>query len=374
MNKLNLPGKLLSQKGSAQEKRLTFKQIKNNMNEGVYIRPPFQTDLDDNKVEQMITAYLANPEYLMFKDKIVVAVVINNDSDSETKDNYKLYLVDGQHRMEMAKSLYEEHEIDDSLILCYYKIDNEEQMKKLFLEINKDSLKNEKYVSLADFQRNIVDLLRDTLREKYMDYFAKTKKVNGKLLTISEFVNGLISNGYINKFNNVDELIDDIMTKNKKFYREIDYHQYWNDNVSLFYIDEVAPVRDKFIFGLKNNNFVEYLGSDKTIPDHHFKTNKVKISPKLRIQVWRKEFGVDDSGICPFYKCENKITNDKNGFQCGHIVAESKGGETVLDNLRPICKDCNCKMGSKNWLDYQMEIKIIDKQKRKILKTAVIKL
>ncbi|NDG68463.1 MAG: hypothetical protein EB135_03170, partial [Proteobacteria bacterium] len=45
-------------------------------------------------------------------------------------------------------------------------------------------------------------------------------------------------------------------------------------------------------------------------------------------------------------------------FECGHIIAEAKGGETSLENLRPICSTCNKSMKTINMNDY---IKIINK-------------
>jgi len=33
-------------------------------------------------------------------------------------------------------------------------------------------------------------------------------------------------------------------------------------------------------------------------------------------------------------------------FQCGHDVPESKGGETILENLVPICARCNLSMSN----------------------------
>lgn len=35
-------------------------------------------------------------------------------------------------------------------------------------------------------------------------------------------------------------------------------------------------------------------------------------------------------------------------FHCGHIISESTGGETTVENLRPICAQCNLSMGAMN--------------------------
>ncbi len=73
-------------------------------------------------------------------------------------------------------------------------------------------------------------------------------------------------------------------------------------------------------------------------------TSKVKIPKALREQVWLKEFGKIYIAKCPTTWCENKIT--VFDFQCGHDIPESKGGETILENLVPICSRCNLSMSN----------------------------
>jgi len=43
-----------------------------------------------------------------------------------------------------------------------------------------------------------------------------------------------------------------------------------------------------------------------------------------------------------------------NNFECGHIIAHSKGGPTTLDNLRAICGSCNRNMSSENMDNFAM--------------------
>ena len=68
---------------------------------------------------------------------------------------------------------------------------------------------------------------------------------------------------------------------------------------------------------------------------------------------WDKYYQTNEN-ICPIPNCSNKIHKSK--FEAGHIIAESKGGETILDNLRPICKSCNSSMGNKNWFEYEIRL------------------
>ena len=74
------------------------------------------------------------------------------------------------------------------------------------------------------------------------------------------------------------------------------------------------------------------------------------IIPKaLREQVWIKYFGKKYKHKCYIFWCKNDIS--VFDFQVGHNIPESKGGETVLENLRPICSRCNLSMSNTYTID-----------------------
>ena len=76
---------------------------------------------------------------------------------------------------------------------------------------------------------------------------------------------------------------------------------------------------------------------------------KVPIPKALREQVWLGYMGHAFEGKCRIKWCRNTIT--VFNFQCGHNVAESKGGKTNVENLIPICGRCNISMGSQYSID-----------------------
>lgn len=83
---------------------------------------------------------------------------------------------------------------------------------------------------------------------------------------------------------------------------------------------------------------------------------KKNIPKALREQVWIKYNGKRFNKKCYVKWCKNDI-NCFN-FDCGHDVPESKGGKTVIENLKPICRNCNLSMGNsltiKEWnIKYQ---------------------
>lgn len=89
---------------------------------------------------------------------------------------------------------------------------------------------------------------------------------------------------------------------------------------------------------------------DKKQPLH---VRRKKIPKSIRTLVWNKYIGADITAA----KCcccrEEKIT--LNNWHCGHVVAESKGGDTTINNLRPVCAPCNSSMGAKSMNEFTEE-------------------
>ena len=75
------------------------------------------------------------------------------------------------------------------------------------------------------------------------------------------------------------------------------------------------------------------------------RNKKKTISKKLKEEVWIKHFGEIFSAKCPISWCSHIIT--VFCFDAGHNIPESKGGRTAIDNLIPICGECNRSMGDR---------------------------
>ena len=81
---------------------------------------------------------------------------------------------------------------------------------------------------------------------------------------------------------------------------------------------------------------------------------KRKAIPKhIKTLVWNKYIGADiasaDCMSCRTVKISNR------SFHCGHVIAESKGGDMTINNLRPICEACNGSMGTKSMNEFTKE-------------------
>ncbi len=79
------------------------------------------------------------------------------------------------------------------------------------------------------------------------------------------------------------------------------------------------------------------------------KYKKKKIPKALREQVWINKMGKNFTGTCSISWCENDMSCFN--FDCGHNIPESKGGPTNIENLIPICRNCNVGMGNRFTID-----------------------
>lgn len=80
--------------------------------------------------------------------------------------------------------------------------------------------------------------------------------------------------------------------------------------------------------------------------------NKKKQIPKaLKKLVW--DTWVGSNVGCTKCLCCNHEKIRQIEFHCGHIVSESTGGKIMVNNLRPICAQCNLSMGTMNMNEFK---------------------
>lgn len=73
------------------------------------------------------------------------------------------------------------------------------------------------------------------------------------------------------------------------------------------------------------------------------KYKKIQIPNALRQQVWLHYCGEQYKRKCFTSWCKNIIS--VFDFHCGHNIPEVRGGKTTIDNLIPLCVQCNLSMG-----------------------------
>jgi hypothetical protein len=344
-------------------KNMTFKTIIDlYYNTKQILLPPIQGNLNEDTVDELVDEYLNDNNIFKCKNSICIGVLLIDK-------NYDYYLVDGQHRVEMAKKIFDSNDIDDIFSVNFYFCESKLQLKRLFNSLNKDSSK------LNIWSYEFADILEEAkiiLNSDYKHLFTRTSGKDKKIYTVDEFIIKIndISN-CLKNINSGKKLIKKIIKKNIKFntiVNSIGYKQLLIDfdksqDKKDFYSDEkkILNLEPLYSFSLKNNNFFEWLTDKKNISPIHtnFKERREAHDKNLREKVWIHDFGKKTEAKCPIYKCKNIIS--KTNYVIGHIISVKNKGETVLSNLRSICNGCNLRMGSMNWKDY--EKKLIDEDK-----------
>lgn len=105
--------------------------------------------------------------------------------------------------------------------------------------------------------------------------------------------------------------------------------------------------RTSICIGMRKKRFLSSKSKNQYTP-----TYKKKSIPKsLKKVVWDTYIG-KEKGISPCLCCNHEEIRQID-FHCGHIVSESDGGATCVENLRPICAQCNLSMGKMNMNDFK---------------------
>lgn len=88
--------------------------------------------------------------------------------------------------------------------------------------------------------------------------------------------------------------------------------------------------------------FIEQVKSVKTLQI----IDKHKIPSTVRHEVWKRYVSeIYRKGKC--FCCRTSDIEESN-FDCGHVISRNNFGPISLQNLRPICGQCNRSMGTQN--------------------------
>lgn len=95
---------------------------------------------------------------------------------------------------------------------------------------------------------------------------------------------------------------------------------------------------------------IETLGGDIKSGKGRTQSQYVKksIPKRTRDLVWVNNNG--EVYAAPCYCCNRRI--DVTNFEAGHVKAEREGGLTTLQNLLPVCGQCNRSMATENMISF----------------------
>jgi hypothetical protein len=110
---------------------------------------------------------------------------------------------------------------------------------------------------------------------------------------------------------------------------------------------------------LQNSGFTSYIINEVTFEIEQSNIientkNKRKTIPKIvKTQTWDKYIG-KNLGTAKCLCCKKNEIQQSN-FHCGHIISVYNGGKNIIDNLKPICSQCNQSMGRQNMDEFMKE-------------------
>jgi len=110
----------------------------------------------------------------------------------------------------------------------------------------------------------------------------------------------------------------------------------------------INSTSSNFLIEYYKSKIYKYMESSNQMSRKSIRKKKIPVA--LRNSVWNTYIG-EALGIGKCFICQGQITHST--FACGHIVAEAKGGETKLDNLRPVCPSCNSSQGTANMIEFK---------------------
>ena len=337
--------------------------------------------------KNLMNEYIITPNIQRIKDDKKITDIVNYQSNYFKKDNNQCfnfqglinihcceedgnnYLVDGQHRYFSIKNLMniygDSHLIDIECIKV-----------KTFDDLNENYKLINKNTPLPEFKsynnKNIVEEVSKYFFDTYPDIWKPSRRPQRPYINKNHFQES-IEYLYIKLdlyFKNSDKnvhskyLIDIIDNKNKKM-KQWPLESYEKNIRKIKKWPEYKEIADSkgFYLGMYSNISQDYcymwikeIIKEETGEELKNKrnTNKKKSIPKaIKEETWNKWVG-ETHGIALCYCCR-KAKISKSKFVAGHVVAEANGGVISVDNLRPICQDCNSSMMTKHMLDYIKE-------------------
>ena len=273
-------------------------------------------------------------------------------------NNY--YIIDGQHRYEAMKRIYNKCPFYN-ICINVIKSNSNFTIENAFELLNKSKPVPEYIIENTTniLKKTKLDYFKKLFQTKYKSYISKSNNPRKPNINIDVLLDKINKSYIIN--------CDELSSANDMFeYMEFVNTIYWK-NLDTKYnqkcIDKVEKLNEKHVLyicndidddiWLNNKDWIQEFCDIKLKCNQSDNLKRKKLSMKERKLVWEKDFKETEKGIC---KVCNEIEISIHTFQCGHIISHKNGGKTTIENLKPICIKCNNKMSSTNLYEYMKNI------------------
>lgn len=326
----------------------------NLIKQNVIIRPNFQRFLDESRIDSMMKTFMDNIsqyEYLHTVEEITIAI-----SPSCT------WVIDGQHRLECFKRLYEDNNIDTPIDVRSIKVNDIEEANYWFSIVNKACPMPElpdgmiSYAEPNALLKAIIKTFPCKPRRNKEGLFADKPTAREPRMHKATFISRI---AYYNKKTPMTKekfitLVIELNGKIRQYVEKRDYVYFrskglnWKNATFKQRFDTCLMDCGGFCLGLfRKHDWIKMIYES----NHNIIFNlskKTKIPAWMKKALWRKYYPNKLEITCAC--CKTSIIS-ADDYEAGHIMAESKGGDTKIDNLFPMCGKCNKSLGSKNLTD-----------------------
>jgi hypothetical protein len=252
-------------------KKVTFEHLIELFDDKVIVIPEFQRLVDHTKVDNLKEKFKTDHNYFLFCTAPLQLCKL-------TTININCYfLIDGQHRFFAIKDLYEELKENNHIQINIFNSDSIDEIYEIYLKFNIDNPNIFSKNDLIKYENKMKYIgLRDIFNTKYKKNF---KNNDDHIYSIEEYIKILENENYLDYFDSIEEGEKYILNNNDNFY---DKYYKKNEDIKIYYKIEQDLIKEKKVFTLRNNNFLEYLMTDDK-NDFNFEHSSKKNFKKMKI-------------------------------------------------------------------------------------------
>jgi len=315
------------------------------------ITPEIQRDLDEewsNGLEQRLKKEYEKSGYFDI-DRIYVVCY-----DS------KLYIVNGQHRVRVLKSLIKDDpEIQIEVRLV--SVETEQERDEYYAACNKS--RPSCFIEADDADEintlKIINGIAKHFRGDHPEYMSTSRRPHRPNINIDVIQEKFTESKFVSRIPGITlEVVVNKIEELNLFYKNTSNSQFseWGvkDSAKL---KNMCTKRGNLYLGMFSKHewverIIQALIYERKFNSfsHNITGLRVKIPKITREKVWRKH-GISLIGSC--FCCENVL--DHSDFECGHVISAFHGGKSSFTNLEPVCKTCNQDMGTQNMTEYKQK-------------------
>jgi hypothetical protein len=327
-----------------------------------YKIPSFQRIINNAKVKEIMCVQEENVRkrghFSIFQNLVFVELNAADDTCG--------YLIEGQHRFSALQKLYYKGYQNQLIPITIIQCNSHQEMKEIFFEINQNTEMPE-YI-LNDFEEKpLVDQIFTHFQNAYPTVWKTTKTPRRPFMKDSYFQDAIAYlikqfQAYNVQVPNLIELIEQehkniqsqnllpyLTTKSKNPDKILSKCREMNCYLGLF-----SDYSSEYKYKWARDCFIRATNiqppEEKTTRKLKQRRRKKTIPASLKTAIWKKYIGAD-KGVYPCWCCE-EAEMDKREFHAGHVIPESKGGQSSIENLRPVCASCNLSMGNRHMMDF----------------------